>query len=107
MVSADDAEVARGKQLFVICQACHSVTPDTGAKVGPSLFGVYKREAATLEDFDFSQALRDQDLKWTEKNLDQWIKQPSSMVPGTIMSFAGIQDDQSRKAIIEYLKTLR
>ncbi|WP_317930430.1 cytochrome c family protein [Halioxenophilus sp. WMMB6] len=104
---ADDTLATRGKQLFMLCQACHATSDQATAKVGPSLWGVYGRQVASNERYSYSPALSQQDFVWEETLLQSWLQQPTQMVPGTKMSFAGINDEKSRAAIIAYLKTLQ
>ena len=42
-----------------------------------------------------------------EKTLDTYLTNPMKMVPGTKMTFAGLPDPAQRKAVIDYLKTLK
>jgi len=104
---AANGEVAKGKQIFMLCQACHSPLAEyAGIKIGPHLQGIFNRKAGTLESFSYSPAMRSQEFVWTEEQLDKWLQQPSSVVAGTTMNFPGIANIQTRKALIAYLKTL-
>ena len=44
---------------------------------------------------------------WTFDDLNKFIVNPKGFVPGTAMSFAGIQKDSERADVIAYLRTLR
>ena len=46
-------------------------------------------------------------LTWDDKTLDEYLTNPMKVVPGTKMTYAGLADPAQRKAIIEYLKTLK
>ena len=96
----------KGKALFVVCSACHATDTKPSIKIGPSLKGIVGRDAATLSTFRYSTALSEQTLTWDESNLDKWLQRPAEMVPGNIMSFAGLSNAEQREAIIAYLKTL-
>ncbi len=102
----DPKLVARGKRLYVFCQACHSTEAVLDSKIGPHLEGIVDRPVAAVDGSTYSDALREQDFAWTEEKLDLWLQQPSNMVPGTIMSFVGIPQPELRSALIAYLKTL-
>ena len=53
---AFDTPEDRGKQLFERrCSGCHALDLN---KEGPRLRGVYGRKAASVADFDYSEALR-------------------------------------------------
>jgi cytochrome c len=95
---------ARGKILFLRCASCHDATPGASAKIGPDLYGVVGRKAASLPGFSYSAALKSQDFVWDPEHLDRWIENPNAVAPGTIMAFAGIADAADRRAIIEYLQ---
>lgn len=97
---------AKGKALFVVCQACHTTTDKPSIKIGPSLQGIVGRDAGSLATFSYSTALSDANFRWDDKQLDKWLQSPANLVPGNIMSFAGLASEEQRKAIIAYLKTL-
>ena len=46
-------DVDKGAKLFKRCKACHTLEEDGKNKVGPNLFGIFGREAGTLEGFKF------------------------------------------------------
>ena len=91
---------------FGQCAACHSVEPGMNG-VGPSLAGVVGRKAGSVSGFAYSEANKASGLTWDEKTLDTYLTNPMKMVPGTKMTFAGLPDPAQRKAVIEYLKTLK
>jgi len=103
--SADDATLKLGQRVFLLCQACHSVEEGGMNKIGPNLFGVFGRAAGGKSDFAYySDALKKSGITWSDTTLDQWLTNPSAMVPGTKMSFRGIDNPDNRKAVIAYLK---
>ncbi len=94
----------RGKDLFVRrCSGCHA--PDLN-KEGPRLRGVYRRKAASVPGFAFSDALKKANISWDDSNLDKWLNDPDAMVPDTDMAFR-LADKEERTAVIAYLKGLR
>ena len=82
------------------CGGCHALDRD---KEGPSLGGVYGREAAAVPSFEFSAALKKSKLTWTEETLDQWLIDPEKLVPGNDMTFR-VESAAERREIISYLK---
>ncbi|MBI3453006.1 MAG: cytochrome c family protein [Rhodospirillales bacterium] len=101
--AAGDADA--GKSVFRKCMACHRIEPGRNA-VGPSLYGVFGRAAATDEKYRYSSALREAGLTWDEATLDRWLTKPRDLVPGTKMGFPGLKDAEDRQNVIAYLKTL-
>ena len=74
---------------------------------GPSLLGVLGRAAGSREDFRYSRPMTRSGIIWNENTLDDFLRAPDELVPGTRMPFEGIASDAERAAIIEYLKTLK
>lgn len=92
-------------QAFGQCAVCHKVAPGENG-IGPSLAGVYGAQAGHVGDFAYSAAMRQSGLTWDEATLDRYLEAPLKVVPGTKMSFAGLNDPAKRQAVIAYLKTL-
>lgn len=104
-VALTDKEMRRGRLLFMQCSACHALTAgDNGGKIGPSLAGVFGRNAGSAAYYDgYSSALKDAGHVWNNETMGQWLTSPSEMVPGTSMVFAGVKDDAQRDLIVRYL----
>jgi cytochrome c len=101
------AAAADGKPVaFVQCATCHSTEPGKMG-VGPSLAGVYGTKSGEIAGYAFSDAMKSANLTWDDQTLDTYLTNPMKMVPGTKMTFAGLSDAAQRKAVIEYLKTLK
>jgi cytochrome c len=98
------ADPALGKRQYIFCQACHTVAAGGANKLGPNLSGIVGKEAAVAPGFVYSAALVEAGLVWDAASLDQWIANPSAMVPGTTMVFAGIRDPEQRANLIAYLQ---
>lgn len=106
-VAATEATVPDGKTVFAQCSACHSVEPGRNG-IGPSMSGVVGAKAGHLGDaYRYSDALKNSGLTWDAATLDKWLTAPAKEVPGTKMAFAGMPDEARRKALIEYLATLK
>ena len=102
---ADDA-VDAGKEVFKKCALCHS--PDAGVnKVGPSLHGIVGRHSASIENFNYSPAMKSFDKTWDEAQLDSYLTNPRGVVPGTKMVFPGLKDEKDQQNVIAYLATLK
>lgn len=106
VTGAHAADAAAGKSVFNKCAICHS--PAAGKNgVGPSLFGVVGRHAASVAGYHYSDALQAANLTWDEKTLDAWVTNPKKLVAGTKMSFPGLPKEDDRENLIAYLKTLK
>lgn len=100
--AAGDAKPA----AYAQCAACHSVEPGKHG-IGPSLHGVYGTKAGDIPGFAFSEKLKASGLTWDDATLDKWLAGPMKLVPGTKMSYAGMNDPAKRAEIIAYMKTLK
>jgi len=103
-VHAADPEA--GQAVFKTqCGICHSVVQGKNM-VGPSLFGVVGRKSGSIEGFRYSAANKGSDITWSPEILDKYLTAPREVVPGTIMTYAGLKDDTKRADLIAYLETL-
>ena len=100
-VLAADGDPTRGEQIYHRCQGCHSIDAN---RVGPRHAGLFGRHAGSLEDYNYSDAMRASGVVWDENTLDQFLTAPRKFIPGTKMPFAGIPDAQERADLIAYLK---
>jgi len=98
-------DAAKGKLVFLECQGCHAVAPGGAGLVGPDLEGVVGRKAGSAPGYDYSAALKNSGLVWNDTTLDKWLTDPSGLVPGTKMAFAGIDSPALRADVIAYLAT--
>jgi cytochrome c len=104
--SALAADVEAGKVAFKKCALCHTAEPGKN-KIGPSLFGVVGRKSGTVDNFSYSEAMKNFDHTWDPETLDTYLADPRAVVPGTKMIFPGIKDKTERDDVIAYLETLK
>jgi len=94
------AEPAAGQRLFVSkgCTACHTVQGLSGAvgTLGPEL--THMAGKPSIVDGKLSPV--------DAENLKRWLKDPSSVPPGTLMPKLGLTDDELA-ALAAYLLTLK
>jgi cytochrome c len=98
------AEYKRGRLLFIQCRACHDLQPSAVTKIGPNLAGIMNQPAGRLPGFGYSAALSASKMVWNEATLDRWLENPSAVVLGNTMAFAGIASAADRAALITYIK---
>jgi cytochrome c len=97
------ADLENGERRWLMCRSCHTLVEGGANLTGPHLYGVIGRQAASLPDFKYSEALKAKAVTWTPETLDPWIADPRSYAPGTKMSFAGVKAPQDRTDLIAYL----
>jgi cytochrome c len=99
------ADTTAGATVFKKCAVCHAIGPGAANKVGPELNGVIGRKAGSVPGFNYSDANKNSGIVWTEDEFTKYIHNPRGVVPGTKMTFPGLQDDQQIADLIAYLKT--
>lgn len=97
------AQTSAAPAAFAACRACHTTNKGGQNKLGPNLYGIIGKPAASVPGVSYSAALKGSKLKWDEKTLDAFLANPSKMVPGTRMPI-GTPDPAKRAAIIAFLK---
>jgi len=100
------ASVEHGAQVAKQCAICHNFQESQGPKVGPDLYDVVGRKIASVAGFNYSTALKGVTGTWTFDELNKWLADPRAMVPGTAMTFAGLQNEKQRADVIAYLDSL-
>ena len=97
------ADPGAGERLFRQCSACHRL--DGSNATGPHLDGVVDRAIASVADYAYSPAMAETDGEWTPENLSHFIADPSEYVPGTKMTYNGLDDVEDRANLIAYLQS--
>lgn len=100
---AEDAEA--GKKVFNKCKSCHEVEQPKN-KVGPHLVGIIGRKSGAIEDFKYSDGMKNMGIVWNETTIAEYMKSPKDYVKGNKMTFAGLKDDQEIANLIAYLKSV-
>jgi cytochrome c len=99
------ADTAAGQQTAQVCAQCHDWSKGGPNKIGPNLWGVVGRPRASHAGFDYSSAMSANHDPWTFDKLFVYLKSPATMVPGTKMTFAGLNSAKARENLIAYLRT--
>lgn len=82
-------DAAKGEKTFRMCKACHAITgPENktivrGGRVGPNLYGVIGRKAASEPGYNYGAGIKEaaeKGLVWNEENLAEYVKNPTKFL---------------------------
>ncbi|MCR9111434.1 c-type cytochrome [Marivita sp. XM-24bin2] len=93
------------RQFMRKCSICHTLTPGSARRAGPSLYDLFGRRAGTVEDYTYSDALDGSDIIWDEDTIDALFDiGPEHYIPGTKMPMQRITEAQDRADLVTYLR---
>jgi len=101
-----DGDPTKGEAVFHACRSCHSVD-ESANRIGPSLFHVVGRPAASAPDYAYSDAMKAFGAaghNWDEATLTAYLTAPRDYIPGVKMAFPGIRKPEDIVNLIAYLK---
>jgi cytochrome c len=99
------ADLSNGEAKFALCRSCHTTSPGGDDMTGPNLWGVFGRKAGSKASFTYSDDLKNAGWTWDADRINTWIANPRAVLPGTKMTFIGLQDPNDRRDVIAFLKT--
>ena len=101
------ADPAEGESAARACQACHTFDQGGAHRVGPNLWDVVGRPIASVEGYDYSDALQAMSGEtWTYEALSEFVHDPRGYAPGTKMAYGGMQRAEQRAGLLAYLRSL-
>jgi cytochrome c2 len=103
------ADAAAGESAARQCASCHTFQEGEANGTGPNLWSIVNRPIASVADFEYSPAMQEfaaQAETWTFEHLNTFVHDPQGTVPGTIMTYTGMRNDQQRASLLLYLNTL-
>jgi cytochrome c len=100
--AADPALLQRGEQVYGRCAGCHAIEQH---RTGPAHCGLFGRKAGTGAGYaGYSPALRASGIVWDDRSLARFLASPTTVVPGTTMTYLGVTDAGERAALVAWLK---
>jgi cytochrome c len=102
----DPAEMGNGERQFARkCSICHSLSPGSDRRAGPTLHGLFGRPAGTVPDYAYSERLNESDIIWTAESINALFDLgPDHYIPGSKMPMQRIANPQDRADLIAYLR---
>jgi len=97
-------DATAGQNSFTMCAICHAVGDGAQNKLGPILNGLDGRRSASVAGFDYSDALKNAGITWSEAVLKEFIANPAAKVPGTKMTFSFTRGDKEASDLWAYVK---
>jgi cytochrome c len=95
-------DAAEGEKVFNKCKACHAVDEPQN-KIGPHLVGIFGRPAGSVEDFNYSDAMKESGVTWNEETIAAYLADPRGYIKGNRMALAGLKEEEIAD-LIAYLK---
>ena len=103
----DPETMSNGERQFMRkCSICHALTPGPSRKAGPTLYGVFGRQAGTLPGYSYSDTLEKAGFAWTDETIDALFDEgPDHYIPGSKMPMQVIAKGSDRADLIAFLKS--
>ena len=96
-------DLVAGEKVFKKCTACHDAKAAGKHKTGPNLWGILNRPAHAAEGFKYSEAMLGHAAPWGPEELDRYLTNPKTAIPGNKMAFAGLPKAADRHNLIAWL----
>ncbi|MGR3603114.1 MAG: c-type cytochrome [Heliomarina sp.] len=99
-------EMENGERQFARkCSICHTLTPGSNRRAGPTLHALFGRRAGTVAGYSYSERLDGSDIVWNDKSIDALFDLgPDHYIPGSKMPMQRIADPDDRADLIDYLR---
>ena len=95
----------RGQWHFRKCRVCHSITPASENRAGPTLYGILGRKAGTVDGYEYSSILTGSDIVWDGKSIAGLFELgPDRLVPGSKMPLQRLQKPEDRQDLVNYIR---
>ncbi|TBX99078.1 c-type cytochrome [Rhizobium laguerreae] len=97
----------KGEVIFKKCAACHNIDKPEN-KVGPHLVVVLGRKAGSINTYEYSAPMKKvgaDGMVWDEETLRNYLAAPKKFIPGSRMSFTGLNSGEDIGDLLEYMKS--
>lgn len=98
------ADLDNGRRVFARCRSCHTITPGGPNMTGPNLHGIFGRTAGTHPGFNYSAPVKTAGFAWNAAQVDDWLENPRTFLPGNKMIFPGLPKADDRRDVIAFLQ---
>ncbi len=99
--------IARGERFVgASCKSCHSFDAGGANGTGPNLHDAFGSGIASQAGFTYTGGMMAMEASWDYLHLNDFLRAPSTFVPGTRMTYNGIRNDRDRTAVIAYLRSI-
>ena len=95
---------AAGQNSFTLCAICHAVGEGAQNKLGPILNGLDGRRSGSVAGYDYSDAMKNAGIVWSEATFKEFIANPGTKVPGTKMTLSFTKGDKDATDLWAYIK---
>jgi cytochrome c len=102
-VASAQGDAENGEKVFNQCKACHAADEPKN-KVGPHLVGIFGRPAGSVEDFKYSDAMKESGVTWNEETIAAYLADPRGYIKGNRMAFVGLKEEEDIADLLAYLK---
>ena len=97
-------DIAAGQSSFALCAICHAVGEGAQNKLGPILNGLDGRRSGSVAGYDYSDAMKNAGIVWSEATVKEFIANPAAKVPGTKMTLSFTRGDKDATDLWAYVK---
>ena len=100
------AEMDNGERQFARkCSVCHSLTPGSERRAGPTLHRLFGRQAGTVPDYVYSEILDGSTIVWNDTTIDSLFDLgPDHYITGSKMPMQRITNASDRADLIAFLR---
>jgi len=102
--AAHAQDLAAGQNSFALCAICHAVGEGAQNKLGPILNGLDGRRSGSVAGYDYSDAMKNAGIVWSEATVKEFIANPAAKVPGTKMTLSFTRGDKDATDLWAYIK---